>query len=187
MKSLLFLFMLTFGVWQETTAPSRLYVSKTIKTTIFSEAPLENIEATSNTGVAVLNTETGEVQFNIPIRSFNFRKRLMQEHFNENYMESDKYPHAKFKGKIRESIDFSVNGTYQVTTVGELEVHGVKKQRSIGGTLTVNGNSISIQSQFDTKVADHDIKIPQLVFRNIAETIRVTVTGTFTPHNQTES
>ncbi|HEY0897129.1 MAG TPA: YceI family protein [Sphingobacteriaceae bacterium] len=187
MKSIAILFILTFGLWQQTSAPARLYVSRSIKTTIFSEAPLENIEATSNTGVAILNTETGEVQFNIPIRSFNFRKRLMQEHFNENYMESDKYPHAKFKGKIRESIDYSVDGTYEVTTTGELEVHGVKKPRTIAGTITVNGGSISIQSKFDTRVADHNIKIPQLVFRNIAETIRVTVSGTFTPHTKTES
>lgn len=187
MKSLLLFLLLTWAIKPASEDPARLFVSKSVKTTIYSEAPLENIEATSTTGVSIINTQTREVQFNIPIRSFNFRKKLMQEHFNENYMESDKYPHAKFKGKINEAIDFSVNGTYPVSTTGELEVHGVKRPRTINGTITVNENSISISSKFETKVADHDIKIPQLVFRNIAETIQVTVSGTFTPYKPTDS
>lgn len=187
MKSLLILLFLAFSSPPQAQEASRFYISKNIKTVIYSEAPLENIEATSSTGVSILNTQTGELHFNIPIRSFNFKKKLMQEHFNENYMESDKYPHAKFKGKINEAIDFSANGTYNVTTTGELEVHGVKRLRTIQGTITVNEGSISIRSRFDTRCADHNIKIPKLVFRNIAETIQVTVTGNFTPHNQQAS
>lgn len=187
MKSVLIILLLAFVSKPQAQEAARFYISKNIKTVIYSEAPVENIEATSTTGVSLINTQTGELQFNIPIRSFNFKKKLMQEHFNENYMESDKYPHARFKGKINEAIDFSTNGTYNVTTTGELDVHGVKRQRTIPGTLTINDGSISIRSRFDTRCADHNIKIPQLVFRNIAETIQVTVTGNFTPHNQTES
>lgn len=184
MKIALLIIVLTFPFTSLTETGSQLFVSKSIKTTIFSEAPLENIEATSTTGVSVLNIETREIQFNIPIRSFNFPKKKMQEHFNENYMESDKYPHAKFKGKINQGSDLLTPGSYNVSVTGDFEVHGVSQKRTISGTLKVAENSISIYSKFDVRCADHKIKIPQLVFRNIAETIRVTVSGSFLPHNQ---
>lgn len=103
----------------------------------------------------------------------------MQEHFNENYMESDKYPAAKFKGKINTPIDLSKDGEFRVTATGDLEVHGVTRRRSISGTVKVSDGNIEIYSEFDVRCQDHNIKIPALVFKNIAETIRVTLKGTF--------
>jgi polyisoprenoid-binding protein YceI len=165
---------------------SNIYMSKNIKTVIYSEAPLENIEATSVKGSSVLNISNGEIQFIIPISSFQFKKSLMQEHFNENYMESDKYPAARFKGKINQDIDINKDGDYQVTATGELEVHGVKKQRTINGSIHVDNKKISINSKFEVLCKDHNIKIPQLVFQNIAENIQLTVTGTYTAYSSAQ-
>lgn len=159
-----------------------LYICREVNASLYSEAPIENIEATSVKGFAVINSGNGEVQFNIPIRSFQFNKSLMQEHFNENYMESDKFPYAKFKGKINEAVDFSKNGEHAVTVTGELEVHGVKKPRTIAGLIKINDQKIAVLSTFNVLCKDHDIKIPKLVFKNIAESIRITIRGTFTPN-----
>lgn len=156
-----------------------VFATKTAELTLFSEAPMENIEAVSKSAYGVINTDNGEIQFGVSIRSFRFRKSLMQEHFNENYMESDKYPSAKFKGKLNTPIDVSKDGEYKVTATGDLEVHGVTKKRSISGTVKVSNGRLEINSVFTVKCQDHNIKIPALVFKNIAETIRITLRGTF--------
>jgi hypothetical protein len=82
---------------------------------LYSKAPIEDIDALSDKGTSVFNAATGELAFSVPIRSFKFDKALMQEHFNENYMESDKYPQAIFKGKINEKPDVTKDGIYPVT------------------------------------------------------------------------
>ncbi|SKB37652.1 YceI family protein [Daejeonella lutea] len=156
-----------------------VFSTKTAELTLFSEAPMENIEAVSKSAYGVLNTDNGEIQFGVSIKSFRFRKSLMQEHFNENYMESDRYPAAKFKGKLNTPIDVTKDGEYEVTAIGDLEVHGVTKRRSITGTIKVLDGRLEIKSAFDVKCKDHNIKIPALVFKNIAETIRITLKGTF--------
>jgi hypothetical protein len=156
-----------------------VFMTKSAEITLFSEAPMENIEAISRTAYGILNTDNGEIQFGVSIRSFRFKKSMMQEHFNENYMESDKYPQAKFKGKLSSPVDVSRDGEYQVTATGDLEVHGVAKRRTVSGTIKVSGGKLEIISAFDVKCEDHGIKIPALVFKNIAETIRITLKGTF--------
>lgn len=156
-----------------------VFITKNAELTIFSEAPMENIEAVSKNAYGVVNLDNGEIQFGVSIRSFQFRKNLMEEHFNENYMESDKFPAAKFKGKINTPPDISRDGEYQVTATGDLEVHGITKRRSISGTIKVTNGKLEIISSFDVRCEDHKIKIPSLVFKNIAETIRITLKGTF--------
>lgn len=158
-----------------------IYECSTAKIRLYSEAPIENIEATSTKGFSVYNPQSGEIQFNIPINSFKFRKSLMQEHFNENYMESDIYPFAKFKGKINQLIDPEKDGEYAVSVVGELDVHGVKRQRTINGSIKIQKGEITINSKFDVLCKDHNIKIPKLVFRNIAESIQITVSANYNP------
>ncbi len=156
-----------------------VFITKSAELTLYSEAPIENIEAISKSAYGVINTDNGEIQFGVSIRSFRFRKSLMQEHFNENYMESDKFPAAKFKGRLTTPIDISKDGEYAVIVNGDLEVHGVTKKRSISGTIRVLNGRMEINSVFDVKCQDHNIKIPALVFKNIAETIRITLKGTF--------
>lgn len=156
------------------------YVCKNVKVNLYSSAPIEDIEANSTNGVSVYNAGTGELEFSVPIRSFHFPKALMEEHFNENYIESDKFPKATFKGKVQEHIDPSKDGTYPVTVTGDFQVHGVTQTRTITGNLKVSGGVVTMTSEFMVKCADHHIDIPQIVFHHIAESIRIRVSATYT-------
>jgi hypothetical protein len=155
--------------------------SKSVKIRFFSSTPIEDIKAASEKGVAVLVAKTGEIAFQVPIKTFEFSKGLMQEHFNENYMESHKYPYAKFNGKLDQSIDLSMNGEYDVTATGTLLIHGVAKQRKIPGKLKVVNGQVQLLSAFDVACVDHNIKIPRLVMTKIAEVIKVSVDASLKP------
>ena len=161
------------------TASAQVYMTRTGKVQFFSKTPLENIEAVNNETSCALNASTGELRYIVPVKSFKFEKALMQEHFNENYMESDKYPRATFKGKINEKIDVSKDGTYPVTVTGDLNVHNVTQHRTIPGKVSVKGGVVSMTSEFMVKCADHHITIPRLVFHNIAESLKITVSATY--------
>jgi len=158
--------------------------TKNGKITFFSSTPVEDIKAASDKLSAVWVTKTQEIAFQVPIRSFKFAKGLMQEHFNENYMESDKYPYAGFKGKAVPEIDMSKDGTYPVKTVGTLTVHGVSKHREIPGKITVKEGKARITTSFDAACADHNIKIPTLIITKVAEVINVKVDALLSPLNQ---
>jgi hypothetical protein len=170
-------------VWFSTNrAGQDIYVCKNATVSIYSKAPIEDIEAKTDKGTSVFNAATGELAFSVPIRSLKFDKALMQEHFNENYMESDKYPQASFKGKLTQTPDVTKDGVYPVTASGIFEAHGVKQTRTIPGKLTVSGGAISLSSEFIVACKDHKIEIPTLVFHNIAETIRVQVNAAYSPY-----
>ncbi|AWO02298.1 YceI family protein [Chitinophaga alhagiae] len=147
----------------------------------FSSAPLEDIEAKTSQGASAINIKTKAVYFKVPINTFQFKKKLMQEHFNENYLESDKYPHAEFKGKILEAVDLTQNGTYPVTVEGALNIHGVTRNYREKGTITVQNGKINATAKFTVRVADHKIKIPTLVVKNIAEVVEVSVNADYQP------
>lgn len=179
MKHMSIILLVWLGISQ---AGGDLYTCKNATISIYSKAPIEDIEATTGSGTSVYNAATGDMAFSLPIKSFKFQKSLMQEHFNENYMESDKYPNATFKGKVQEHPDLSKDGTYNVNATGDLEVHGVKQSRTIPGTLTVKGGVVSLSTEFMVKCADHKITIPTLVFHNIAESIKVRVSATYSKY-----
>ncbi len=156
---------------------AQVYLTRNGKVTFFSYAPLENIEAVNNEVSGILDAKKGELAFAVLIKSFNFKKALMEEHFNENYMESNTYPKASFKGNITDmnKINFTKDGTYQVTINGDLFIHGVTNKIEAAGTITINVGVINASSKFSVKVKDYNIKIPSLVENKIAETIDVTV------------
>ena len=147
----------------------------------FSETPVENIDATSNQAIGAINVKTKAVFFKVKMTTFEFKKALMQEHFNENYVESHDYPYSTFNGTINEPVDLTKDGTYNVTATEKLTVHGVEKSRTIPGTVTVKGGTIDLTSDFDVTVADHSIKIPTVVVKNIAEVVKVNVKATMAP------
>ena len=159
-----------------------LYTCKNAHITLFSKALIEDIKATTSAGVSVYNAETGELNFSVLISTLHFEKAFMQQHFNSDYMESDKYPRAIFKGKIQEHIDITKEGTYTVNATGELTVHGVTQKRTIQGSVTVKNGIISMASEFMVKCADHHIDIPQILFYHIAESIKITVSATYNPY-----
>lgn len=160
-----------------------LYVCKNAKVSLFSSAPIEDIKASTSNAVSVYNVGTGELGFSVNIQSLQFEKSLMQEHFNSDYMESDKFPKATFKGKIQEHIDVTKDGTYLINVAGDLIVHGVAQKRTIQGNLTVKGGVITMNSEFIVKCADHHIEIPRIVFHNIAESIKINVSAIYTANN----
>lgn len=165
-----------------------IYICRNARITFFSSAPIEDIKAVSASGASVFNASTGELDFSVPIHSFQFEKSLMQEHFNSDYMESDKFPKATFKGKIPEHVDVTRDGAYAVKATGELTVHGVTQSRTIPGTITIKGGVISMTSEFMVKCVDHRIDIPQIVFHHIAESIKINVSATYSAYknNQTK-
>ncbi|MBW4891395.1 YceI family protein [Mucilaginibacter sp. HMF5004] len=175
---LLLVWMLVFQTGQD------IYVCKNAKISLFSKAPIEDIEAISNKGASVFNATTGELAFNVQIRSFQFPKSLMQDHFNTEYMDSDKFPAAGFKGKIQEKIDVTKDGNTAITVVGDLTVHGVTKARTIPGMVTIKSGIITMTAEFMVKCADHNIHIPTIVFHNIAETIKMNVAATYNPYKK---
>ena len=164
-----------------------LYTCKNARITLFSNALIEDIKATSSAGVSVFNATTNELDFSVVISSFQFDKSFMQQHFNSDYMESDKYPRATFKGKLQEQIDVTKDGTYPVNATGELTVHGISKTRTIQGSLIVKNGVITVVSEFIVKCADHHIDIPQILFYHIAENIRVNVSATYIPFKNPSS
>lgn len=140
----------------------------------YSDAPMEDIEAINMEGQSALDLETGEIVFSIPIKSFEFEKSLMQEHFNENYLESDKYPKATFTGKLT-GFSKSIKVNQKATAAGTMTIHGVAQQISVEGKLMVNDEIAEIECRFPIKLEDYKIKIPKVVFYNIAEVVDVTI------------
>lgn len=148
----------------------------------FSNAPLEDIKAENESASSIIDLETRSMVIVVPIKSFSFKKKLMQEHFNENYLESDDYPNATFKGKIVEW--FGEEGTGKAVARGTMDMHGVTNEMEIVGDLTYAPDLIKAETKFTIKPADFKIKIPKAVFYKIAEEVEVTSVISYKPYEQ---
>lgn len=148
----------------------------------YSQTPLEDIDATSKKATVVLKTTTNDIQIGVPMISFKFKKPLMEEHFNENYVETEKYPTCTFKGKIIETVDFSKDGEYNVSVKGIMDLHGVQKEIEAPGVITIKGKEITVSSSFKIRVADYNIKVPSLYVKNIAEVVDIKVNSVIEPY-----
>jgi len=117
------------------------------------------------------------------VNGFEFKRALMQQHFNEDYMESDKYPKAFLKGTISNiaAVNFKKDGSYPVTIKGVLTIHNVSRQIEVPGTFIVSGGNVSAKSQFDVALDDYKITIPSLVKDKVSKTAKVTVNCAYTP------
>lgn len=158
---------------------AQVITSRNVTLSFFSSAPIEDIDAKSTDGVSALNLKSRSIYFKVPISSFQFKKSLMKEHFNENYMESDKYPYAEFNGVIKDSINLSKDGSYQVTAEGDLKIHGVTKHYTVNAKLRIDQGMITADSSFPVRLEEHHIKIPRLVIKNIAEVVQVSVNAVY--------
>jgi polyisoprenoid-binding protein YceI len=174
-------FLLLVLVCVATTAFSqKKYTTEKTYISFYSHAPLEDIKADNAKNSAIFNADNNEIAFSVPMKEFKFRKSLMQQHFNEKYVESDKFPKSTFQGKIV-GFKADVTGQQQVKAQGKLTIHGVTKDIDVPGTIEVQGKKLQMRSKFMVKVADYDITIPSLVFQNIAEEVEVTIDFTFKP------
>jgi polyisoprenoid-binding protein YceI len=156
-------------------ATAQYFSTSTGVVSFFSKTPIEDISATHKTASSIINTANNQIAVQIAIKQFTFPNALMQEHFNENYMESEKYPQATFAGKINEKIDFTVLGVYPVTATGKLKMHGVEQDKTLKGTLEVTATGIILKADFEVALADYKIDIPKIVFAKIAEKIQVKI------------
>lgn len=147
-----------------------------------SEAPLELIKASSDQLIGAIDIDKKNFTFKILMRTFQgFNSPLQKEHFNENYVESDKFPEASFKGKIIEDQDLTVDGTYELRAKGILTIHGVSQERIIKSDVTVSNKTITIKSSFSVLLSDHNIPIPKVVYQKLANEIKVDVNATLEP------
>lgn len=162
---------------------AQMYIGKDKSTIIsfYSDAPLEKIEAKNVTSTPVFNVSTGDFQIRISMQSFQFKNDLMKEHFNENYVESEKYPYCTFKGKC-DVTNFEEGKEYDATMTGKIELHGVSKEIVVKGKIKKQNGELIMFSEFMLKPADYEIKVPKLLTEKIAEEVKVTFSSTLVPY-----
>ena len=165
-----------------TAGSAQQFMTRAGSVSFHSSTPVEDISAENAQMSAVLNTADGGFAFQVPIRGFHFEKALMEEHFNENYMESEKFPNATFKGNVVGWSNAWADGKpHQVQAKGKLSVHGVEVERTIPATIQNKGGKWVIQARFEIPTKDHKISIPEVVREKIAASIPVTVDCTLDP------
>ena len=159
------------------------YFSRNGKVIFNSDAPLEKIDAVNKKASSVIDTESAAIQFSVLMKAFEFKKALMQEHFNENYVESDKFPKAIFKGTITniDEILWGKDGKYEAKISGEMTLHGITKPKDVVGTIMIENGKVRGSSNFDIKLSDHEIGIPKVVQGKISENVQVDVDILFEP------
>jgi hypothetical protein len=161
---------------------AQLFVGKETLIHFLSKAALEDIEAKNTIAKPILDEATGAFQVRVPNKQFKFASSFMEEHFNENYMETEKFPYSTFKGTINQKIDYTKDGENQVTCTGTMDMHGVVLPVTASGTLTIKGNQVIVTAKFKVTIADYKIKVPSLYVKNIAEIIDVDITTLMEPY-----
>jgi polyisoprenoid-binding protein YceI len=164
-------------------ANAQKYMTRNGYIGFYSHTVMEDIKGDNNQVASVLDISTGEIVFQVLIKSFHFEKELLEEHFNENYMESEKFPKSTFKGKISNlsTVDFLKAGKYDVTVEGDLNIHDVTNKVTASGILEVISGGINANSKFNIIPEDYKINIPGVVRDNIAKNLEVTVTMKYAP------
>jgi len=154
------------------------YLANDGKISFYSHTAIEDISAENANVSSVIDAASGEVAVIVLMTGFQFEKKLMQEHFNENYVESEKYPKATFNGKIvnNSEVDYSSKGKYPVQVEGDMLIHGIKKHIMVDGSIEVIEKAIIVQAKFLLNPEDYEIKIPRVVRKNIAERLEISIT-----------
>ena len=137
----------------------------------------EKIEALSKTATCVLDVQSGNMQWAVLLKGFKFEKALMEEHFNENYVESNKYPKATFNGRITNlsEVNFAKDGTYNAVVTGQMTLHGVTKEITTNGAITVSGGKVNVNAGFTLTLADYNIDVPSLVSDKLAKEAKILI------------
>jgi hypothetical protein len=161
------------------------FIAKNAYISFFSSTPMENILGESNEAVTILNAETGEIAFQAIMTTFHFKRALMEEHFNENYMESTKFPKAKFSGKIEGFTKEMLKApTAAIKVTGQLNVHGVEKTITVPGTIGLENGALVAGAKFKVTPEDYGIAIPSLVRDKIGKEMEITVKSNYLPFGQ---
>lgn len=174
---------LSFAIFLSFQINAQKYFTKEGKISFESKTSMEKIDAINNKATSVIDLTSGAIEWSVLIKAFSFEKALMQEHFNENYMESGKFPKAVFKGKITNpsAINLAKDGSYTVDVSGTLEMHGVSKPLNTKATFIVKGGTISATSKIKAALADYKIEIPSVVKNNIAKEVDIMISANYAP------
>lgn len=158
-------------------AYSQIYKTSTGKIRFVSKTDAETFDANNNQVIAAIDAKTGKLEFSVPVNSFQFKKTLMQTHFQENYMETSKFPKSTFKGGIvnNSAVNYTKDGTYNVSVKGTLTMHGVSKEITVPGKIMVSGGKITLKADFKVKLEDYNIKVPANNAAQIAKVIDIFV------------
>lgn len=148
--------------------------------TFFSDGLVEDIAAINRRVTSIFDVVSGEIAYLMNVKDFEFSNKLMQTHFNEKYLESEKFPKSSFKGTIK-GYNHSTGGTQQVNATGKLTIHGVTRDVNIPGTLEKNGDKLMMKAKFLVKLADYNITVPQVVWDKIAQQVEVTIDFVYRP------
>lgn len=153
------------------------YFTKEGRARFVSKAPLEEIEGVNKKVTSILDVSTGQIEFSVLMKAFEFQKALMQEHFNENYVESDKFPKATFKGAIENFADvkWTTDGIYSVKVAGKMTMHGVTKDINVPGTIEIKDGKVIASSSFSLMVKEYGIEIPRVVKDKVSENVNVDI------------
>jgi hypothetical protein len=162
------------------------YFTRDATISFFSTTPVEDIKAINSKVSCVLDSETGKIEFAVLMKAFVFKKALMEEHFNENYVESSKYPKATFKGQIEnlDEIDFLKDGNYPTSIKGTMNIHGESKEITASGTIEVKNGNILLSSDFNLLPEDFAIEIPGVVRDKIAKQLLISLNAQLAPFNR---
>ncbi len=172
MKKLL---VLVFMIAKLALPAQTVFIADTGEITFYSYAPIEDINATCSQVNSIFNSVNGEIAFTLLMKGFIFRKELMQEHFNENYVESDKYPKASFSGSFSGDFSPAKDGLYHVTVKGNLTIHNVTRAIEQPATIEMINGRLSGRADFKIKPEDYNITIPSIVRDKIAADMTVHV------------
>lgn len=178
MKTIAFLFLFLITA---TASFSQIYMTRNARISFYSSTEKETINAVNNQAYAVIDAAKKNIAFTLLMKGFQFEKELMQEHFNENYAESDKYPKASFSGAYTGDVNTAKDGVYNVTAKGNLTIHGVTKAVEAPATIEVKNGALTGKTEFKVKPEDYGINIPSLVREKIAKEMTVSVSANCSP------
>ncbi|HEY4654484.1 MAG TPA: YceI family protein [Cyclobacteriaceae bacterium] len=157
---------------------SQRYIAEKGQISFYSDGAIEDITAVNNNVTSLFTGSTGAVAFSVPIKDFEFEKKLMREHFNDKYMESTRFPRSTFAGTVT-GYSMDASGAQRVRAKGKLTIHGIVKEIDVPGSLEVRNGAVLVKTRFTVLIADYGIKIPQILWQNVSEEIQITVDLTF--------
>lgn len=183
MKKLLLLLFAAVSIAATASAQNYFTRDGKVKFDASTNTSLETVEALSNTASCVVDAASGKMEWAVLLKSFHFEKALMEEHFNENYVESSKYPKATFTGTITNlnEVTLSKDGVYHATVTGQFTLHGVTKDMTTYGVITVSGGNLKVNAGFTLTLADFNITVPSMVSDKVSKEAKILVDATLAP------
>ena len=163
-------------------AQNTKYFTRNAVVSFASDAPIEKIHSSNKQANCILNTQTKNIALKIVMKNFEFEKQGMYDHFNDTYVESDKFPNATFEGKISTAIDYTKNGKYTVTVDGKLTIHGVAKAVKQTGTIEINTGKITAKSKFSIKLSDYGVIVKNDYIKKISNLVDIDINAVMTPY-----